>query len=107
MQVYREISQRAFRAEFAYAQLLRFESRAENDSGQQLAETHDTSRSALYAPRAKVLRALRPAEPGPRPRSDDAIARQRAQDESQALRTSPRSRLPSQTFARNSKAHST
>ena len=87
MSVYREISLHAFRAELAYTALIDFETRAENDTGRGVARDHHIARSTLYAHRRTILRALEPAAPGPHPRSDDAIALQRAQHESQALRT--------------------
>lgn len=87
MQAYREISLGAFRAELAYAQLLSFESRAENDTGHDVATAHHVARSTLYDHRAKVLCALQPATTGPRPRSEDALALQKARHESRALRT--------------------
>ena len=86
MQAYREISPAAFRAELAYAQLLTFESRAANDSGQQFAAAHHIPRSTLYAHRATVLRSLRPDTPGPRPRSAETLALRKAQQESEGLR---------------------
>lgn len=86
MQAYREISPAAFRAQLAYAQLVTFESRAENDSGHQFAAAHHIPRSTLYAHRATVLRALRPDTPGPQPRSAEALALRRAQPESEGLR---------------------